>query len=171
MHNLVDIFEAEGITTRKKGGKVFCLCPFHSEKTSSCIVGTERFHCFGCGKDGDAIQFVRDYKGLSYRDALRYLGIADDGDERVAIFRRVNAENRKVFREWCHGERLRIFNHLLALYEVMRQATSILWLEGYGILDDVRLISSYEYYIDILLGNDDKAKFELYRRAKSAGGV
>jgi len=34
------------------------LCPFHKEKTPSFTVRAGRFHCFGCGKDGDLSEFM-----------------------------------------------------------------------------------------------------------------
>jgi DNA primase len=51
-------------------------CPF-------CRAGDDRFRlwlnegrywCRVCGKQGDAIQFTRDYKSMGYRDACSYLG-------------------------------------------------------------------------------------------------
>lgn len=51
------------------------LCPFHREKTPSFHVSGERqfFHCFGCGKSGDAISFLREFEGLPFAEALERL--------------------------------------------------------------------------------------------------
>ena len=49
------------------------LCPFHAEKTPSCHLWDDHFKCFGCGKYGDVISFVRDYFNLSFQDALAKL--------------------------------------------------------------------------------------------------
>lgn len=51
------------------------LCPFHSEKTPSFTVSRDRqiFHCFGCGKGGDAISFLCEYEGLTFVEAMRKL--------------------------------------------------------------------------------------------------
>lgn len=64
-------------------GRLKALCPFHSEKTPSFVVNRTRqtFHCFGCGKGGDAIRFVTEYEGLSFIEALRKL--ADRGGVRL----------------------------------------------------------------------------------------
>lgn len=62
--------------TLKRAGSAFrANCPFHNEKTPSFYVtpSTQRFHCFGCGKGGDAISFVRDYENLPFMDAVRKL--------------------------------------------------------------------------------------------------
>jgi DNA primase len=36
------------------------LCPFHKEKTPSLMVvrASQKFHCFGCGSEGDAKDFI-----------------------------------------------------------------------------------------------------------------
>jgi DNA primase len=60
----------------KKAGSTFrANCPFHHEKTPSFYItpSTQRFHCFGCGKGGDAISFIRDYENLPFMDAVRKL--------------------------------------------------------------------------------------------------
>lgn len=53
----------------------FANCPFHRERTASMKVydGNRGYHCFGCGKSGDVIAFVRDYFGLSFVDAIKKL--------------------------------------------------------------------------------------------------
>ena len=39
--------------------KVKIVCPFHAEKTGSCnLFPTGGFHCFGCGANGNTIDFV-----------------------------------------------------------------------------------------------------------------
>ena len=67
---------SEYVTLRKGSGSRFVgLCPFHSEKTPSFTVFTDdqHFYCFGCGKGGDLITFIRQIENLDYMDALRLL--------------------------------------------------------------------------------------------------
>ena len=60
-----------GLTFNNRG---FTHCPFHSENTASFkIKNRQQWHCFGCGKTGDAIDFVIDYYGLKWREALSKL--------------------------------------------------------------------------------------------------
>ncbi|MDR2568958.1 MAG: DNA primase [Oscillospiraceae bacterium] len=60
---------------KKSGNNMFGLCPFHSEKTASFTVNSEKqiFHCFGCGKGGGAISFIREIENVPFRDAIEIL--------------------------------------------------------------------------------------------------
>jgi len=63
------------VTLKQKGANLMGCCPFHSERTPSFSVNPARgiFKCFGCGKGGDAITFLREKEGLEYPDAIRYI--------------------------------------------------------------------------------------------------
>ena len=60
--DLVDLIGSY-IQVKKAGSAFRANCPFHHEKTPSFYItpSTQRFHCFGCGKGGDAISFIRDF--------------------------------------------------------------------------------------------------------------
>ncbi len=60
----------------KKGGANFMgLCPFHGEKSPSFSVSPTKqfYHCFGCGKNGNAISFLMDHAGMSFIEAVKDL--------------------------------------------------------------------------------------------------
>lgn len=50
-----------------------CCCPFHKERTPSLNIfdETNSFYCFGCGQSGDEIEFVKEYKGLTFPNAVK----------------------------------------------------------------------------------------------------
>ena len=66
-----------GYLTLKKAGhdRFIGLCPFHTEKTPSFGVSPSKglYHCFGCGKGGDAIGFLRDVEHLEFSEAVERL--------------------------------------------------------------------------------------------------
>lgn len=59
----------------KKGKNYMGLCPFHDEKTPSFSVSEEKqlYHCFSCKASGNAITFLKEKRGMSSQDALKYL--------------------------------------------------------------------------------------------------
>ncbi len=73
----VDVVEVVGRHVQlKKGGANFMgLCPFHAEKSPSFTVSPTKqfYHCFGCGKHGDAIGFLMEHSGLSFIEAVKDL--------------------------------------------------------------------------------------------------
>lgn len=61
------------VKLRRHGRGWLGLCPFHGERTSSFHVSPKRFHCFGCGVHGDAIEWTRLTRAVGFRDACEYL--------------------------------------------------------------------------------------------------
>src|SRR5947207_14107226 len=63
------------VPLKKSGRDWKGLCPFHGEKTPSFYVVPDKkmFHCFGCGASGDAIKFVMQVEGRSFRHAVEPL--------------------------------------------------------------------------------------------------
>lgn len=63
------------LPVRRHGREYQALCPFHKEKTPSFTINDEKgfYHCFGCGAHGDAIGFIKEYEGLSYKEAIEKL--------------------------------------------------------------------------------------------------
>ncbi|MBC3539895.1 DNA primase [Rufibacter sediminis] len=72
-----DIVEVVGdfVSLKKKGQNLWACCPFHHEKSPSFSVAPNKgiYKCFGCGKAGNAVQFIMDVEGTSYVEALKYL--------------------------------------------------------------------------------------------------
>ncbi|MGM9746198.1 MAG: DNA primase [Paludibacteraceae bacterium] len=71
---IVDVV-SDYMTLKKRGANWWGVCPFHNEKTPSFSVSPAKgiFKCFGCGKGGNAVQFVMEHEHLTYYDALRLL--------------------------------------------------------------------------------------------------
>ena len=67
--------EHYGLNVNSRG---MALCPFHDDHNPSMKLD-ERFHCFGCGEDGDVIDFTAKYFNLSLREAAEKL-LADFGN-------------------------------------------------------------------------------------------
>ena len=74
----VDIVQVIGayVPLTKRGAEYEACCPFHAEATPSFKVSPAKqfYHCFGCGAHGDAIGFLMEHQGLSFKDAVEALG-------------------------------------------------------------------------------------------------
>ena len=74
----MNVFEAvkQSVTTRQAaehygihvGRNGMACCPFHHDKTPSMKLD-RRYHCFGCGADGDVIDFAAALYGLGKKEA------------------------------------------------------------------------------------------------------
>lgn len=106
---IVDIV-SEVVTLKNSGnGSMKGLCPFHDERTPSFNVNTTtgRYHCFGCGEDGDGIAFVQETNGGDFRWAVEYLaeryGIPIEVDQEQSDnrgrLRAINEEAKRFFSE------------------------------------------------------------------------
>lgn len=116
----MNVFEAvkQSVTTRQAaefyGFRVnragMIACPFHNDRTPSMKVD-KRFHCFGCGADGDAVDFVSRLFELPSKEAAMKLaddfGIAYDRNGKPAIVAKIReptakqkfeAEEKRCFR-------------------------------------------------------------------------
>ena len=81
----MNVFEAvkQSVTTRQAaehygihvGRNGMACCPFHHDKTPSMKLD-RRYHCFGCGADGDVIDFTAALYGLGKKEAA--IQIAQD---------------------------------------------------------------------------------------------
>ncbi len=102
-----DIVQLVGqyLTLKKSGhDSLTGLCPFHQEKTGSFSVSPAKqvFYCFGCGKGGDAITFLRELEHLSYVEAIERLAsvagvtLRYEGDS--ATERRASERRKALFR-------------------------------------------------------------------------
>ena len=72
--DMVEIVSAR-TQLRRVGARWTGRCPFHDERTPSFSVNAadKLFYCFGCGKGGDLIGFVRESEGLAFAEAVEWL--------------------------------------------------------------------------------------------------
>ncbi|MCP5143566.1 MAG: DNA primase [Gammaproteobacteria bacterium] len=81
------------VQLRQAGANYKGLCPFHEEKSPSFTVSQDKqfYHCFGCGAHGSAINFLMEFSGLGFVEAVEELaGIAG-----VEVPRESNADDAR----------------------------------------------------------------------------
>lgn len=121
---------------KRRGSKCFILCPFHPEKTASCLVDPEKntFHCFGCHAGGDQIDFYALINHVSNKDAI--LQLANQLSLTKCIFTKKQKERlvqEKLERE-KKSKQIQIARKI-----VRDQYSRLCWLEGatYKILQTI----------------------------------
>ena len=111
--------EFYGIKVRRNG---MACCPFHDDKNPSMKVD-QRFHCFGCGEDGDVIDFTAKLFDLSSKEAAEKLaqdfGLIYDSQappRRRYVRQKTEAQKFREDRQRCYRV-LSDYHHLLKKWE------------------------------------------------------
>ncbi len=124
------------IQIKKAGSQFKGLCPFHNEKSPSFTITPSRqyYHCFGCGKGGNAISFVCDYENLPFTDAVRKLA----GRANIHINEEASDPNADQNRKTrgrlldIHREAAAFFHELLLKDPAARHARDYMKSRGFG---------------------------------------
>lgn len=100
------------VQLRKSGPRFVGCCPFHQEKTPSFYVfpQTGRFKCFGCGEGGDAISFLQKRDGMSFTEAVKFLG------KKCGVEVEEEEESAEAQQKRMHLEALQVANEKVAAY-------------------------------------------------------
>lgn len=116
--DMVEVVSGRTQLRRASGSRFMGRCPFHEEKTPSFSVNPadKLYYCFGCGKGGDIISFVRETENLDFVGAVEWLA------ERFRVRLEYEEVSPKVEADRRRRERL---------YELLEQTTSyferLLW--------------------------------------------
>lgn len=72
--DIIDVINAR-VPLKKHGKEYQACCPFHNEKTPSFTVSANKqfYHCFGCGVNGSAVNFLMEYEHLDFVEAIESL--------------------------------------------------------------------------------------------------
>ncbi len=176
----MNVFEAvkQSVTTRQAaemyGIKVnrsgMAVCPFHNDRNPSMKVD-RRFHCFGCGADGDVIDFTARLFGLGLKEAAVKLAedfsVSYDRQGRASPKKSIRA---KLVQKEKSGQEESECYRILCEYLHSMQG----WKETYApepedarwhplFVEALQEISYTEYLLDILLCGDTEDKEKLLR--------
>lgn len=171
----MNVFDAvkQSVTTRQAaemhGLKVrrnnMVSCPFHNDRTPSMKVD-KRFHCFGCGADGDVIDFVSRLYGISSLEAAQKtasdFGISYDSKpvkakSKKAVRKKSNVQIYAEAEQRCFRV-LSDYDHLLKKWEIdyapnMEDET---WHPLF--VEALQKKSHLEYLLDILVFGEIEKK-------------
>jgi DNA primase len=108
-NNISDVISGY-INLKQKGKNLVGICPFHAEKTASFFIypSNESFYCFGCGKGGDVITFIRLIEKFDYVESLKFLcqranmnfpedELSNDAYKQKMTIYKINRESARFF--------------------------------------------------------------------------
>ena len=120
-------FISEYLPLKKMGRNFKANCPFHSENTPSFVVSPERqiWHCFGCGKGGDAFTFLMEYENMEFPEALRALAKKAGVEIKESNSRQGQySEKEKIFT--INNQALKFYNYILTKHAAGKSALKYL---------------------------------------------
>lgn len=128
-NNIVEIV-GEKIDLRPSGSSFKARCPFHSEKTPSFFVHPEmqRYRCFGCGATGDVLDFLQNYDGMTFYEALKYL--ADRASITLKDFNRTSEDEEREQLLGILNLAKEYYHYLLTQHEAGKPALAYLKERG-----------------------------------------
>ena len=154
--------ELYGVKVRRNN---MASCPFHKDKTPSMKVD-KRFHCFGCGADGDVIDFVSRLYGISGLEAAQKTA-SDFGisyDSKSVKAKQKQAERKKSDAQIYAEAEQRCFRVLSDYYHLLKK-----WEMDYApsmedetwhplFVEALQKKSRPEYLLDILVFGEVEEK-------------
>ena len=152
-------------------GHGFCRCPFHNDRHPS-MKADKKFHCFGCGAHGDAIDFVSRFFGLTLKEAA--LKIIDDfgygSDVNLPVFTKpvsapVITETKE---QWLLRATDILFSCRDYLQNEIRKYAPRTPDEGFSprMAEASRSLEQVEYVLELATGSDESEREILYYDAK-----
>lgn len=142
--NIVDVIRDFEPHIQKSGVSYKCLCPFHNDRhVGSFTINPKKnmCYCFSCEKGGDTVYYLMEAQGMSYPDALRYLGrkygIEVEGSEKFKDIPKAKPRDYAI-----QANNLPVFKLPLSMYERstkgLDQDTLVKWLYNHK-WDDAQL--------------------------------
>lgn len=125
--NMKEALSFYGYEVNRSG---YAACPFHNERTASLKVYDDHFYCYGCGANGDIVEFVRGLYNLEFDAAIKklnddfHLGLPVDGKkltprEQAEIAKR--ARELKAKKEAEERKRIENSNRYFSLLDEYRK--------------------------------------------------
>ena len=145
--------ELYGIKVRRNG---MACCPFHDDKNPSMKVD-QRFHCFGCGEDGDVIDFTAKLFDLSSKEAAEKLaqdfGLIYDSQappRRRYVRQKTEAQKFRENRQRCYRV-LSDYYYLLKKWEADRSPRTPEEEPHPRFVEAIQKKTYVEYLLDLFL--------------------
>ena len=142
-----------GVEVKRNG---MACCPFHDDKNPSMKVD-QRFHCFGCGEDGDVIDFTAKLFDLSPKEAAEKLaqdfGLIYDSQappRRRYVRQKTEAQKFREDRQRCYRV-LSDYYYLLKKWEADNSPRTLEEEPHPRFVEAIQKKAYVEYLLDLFL--------------------
>jgi len=139
-------------------------CPLHAERTPSFFIKpySQTFRCYGCNASGDVIEFIKRAENLDFKSACERLGIELKPTEKTRREIQKKEAVRK-FKAGCYE----MHDELCRLYRTLQKAKNLCRTEAEveAIAEYYHAENNWLHEMDLLQGDDDNAKLNLYQEA------
>lgn len=155
------VAEMYGIKVNRHG---MAVCPFHNDKNPS-MKADKRFHCFACGADGDAVDFVSRLFGLPCKEAAMKLaddfGISYDSRHKPTVRPKIREPTAEQLYQKEEARCFRVLSdyfHLLRSWETQYapQTADDEWHPLF--VEALQRKSRIEYLLDVLIDGTPEEK-------------
>lgn len=157
--DIISVMEAEGIELKRGKAK----CPFHDEDTASFSIKDQFYHCFGCGAHGDVVDFIQNRHGLSFSEALVYLGIKRGERPKPDPVAERKRALRKAYELWKHNYYISLCDEAIEINflkgRIGRLPESFAWF----LAEQLAKLDKINYCLDVMQSKDEKQIHELFK--------
>lgn len=156
-----DIVRAEGFELVERGHSWRGLCPLHDldGRNASFACGDDWYKCFSCGAYGDGPDFIMKLKGMTFPQALAYLGEDRPGTTRQEQAKRTRERTERSAARWNESNLAWTLGKMIRLcHEALRDISPENLDEHAIILQELSIL---EYQHDLLIYGDPIARAEL----------
>lgn len=160
---LKELIEQETGQKFNKENKI--CCPFHQEKTPSFSVrfnpntGKDQFKCFSCEENGDAIDFLIKYKGITFAEARKQLNLSEEKTDLE-----IKTEKVEKYIEW-EQKHYRNGQELLGIFPFVDQNNNLVYFKAkFQNSNEKKLLSYYHIENDKVINKrgSEELPYNLY---------
>jgi hypothetical protein len=174
MRTTADILGEKGIVLHQRGNTLRGLCPIHDRdgrNPSFTVWEDGRWRCWSCGEGGDRITLVMKLNGMTYPQALDYLGESKPLPSCVNRAKQAQERKRRLKAEWRERDLVWTLGRLVRVGQKALRALTPKNFDEYG--DVVDAVATWTRWHDVFIYGDEAdraallqelADFEVFER-------
>ena len=166
--------EHYGVEVQRNG---MCCCPFHDDRHPSMKLNEDYFYCFGCGANGDVIEFTARLFGLTNYEAVKKLaydfGLDPDKPPAAAALKKPEYPLAKAFqRDEMHCQRVLCgYLHLLEDWKERYAPSSPEEEWDDRFVEACQMLDRVEYLVDVLTFEELEGRVKTVDMLKKDGTI